>query len=133
MGEGRRRLEYSPTPSITSNLINYSEMVNILTNLTDIYQIILELSMPYKFLTDNSDLSVSLPFVTNKQFSAIEYSVMDHCCYFKGPSALTFYTFQFRRLHFLDTDDNYANTVKPPLDGHLRDFFKSPTLRRCPP
>ncbi len=24
-------------------------------------------------------------------------------------------------------------TVKPPLDGYLRDFFKSPTLRRCPP
>jgi len=56
--------------------------------------------------SEQFDITVSLPIVTNKQFSTIEYLVIDHGCTFKELFTIISYTPQLRRLGFHHLSDN---------------------------
>jgi hypothetical protein len=92
-------------------------------NLTDIYRIIFTLPMLkcYELSVNYTSTSFSLPIATNKQFSPIEYLVLDHYCTFEELYIITSYTPQLRRLYFMHTDKidlNIEIFVRLPL-SHL--------------
>ncbi|CAF3608334.1 unnamed protein product [Rotaria sp. Silwood1] len=98
----------SSLPRLFSLTIN---MWNVLEDLTDIYRTILALPMLkfFKFSIGSSDLSISLPIVTNKQFSTIEYLIMDHFCTRSELFTIISYTPQLRHLYFMHTEDDNSN------------------------
>ncbi len=91
-------------------------------NITDIYRIIFTLPMLkyYEIFVNYTETSVSLPIATNKQFSPIEYLVLDQYCTFEELSTITSYTPQLRHLCFMHTDKSDLNSeifVRVPLSN----------------
>jgi hypothetical protein len=91
-------------------------------NLTDIYRIIFTLPMLkcYEISVNYTSTSFSLPIATNKQFSPIEYLILDHYCTFEELYIITSYTPQLRRLYFMHTDKIDLNIdifVQVPLSN----------------
>jgi hypothetical protein len=84
------------------------DMLNVLNDLADIYQIFFTLPILkyYKFSIGNIDLSISLPISTNKQYSTIEHLVIDHSCTFSQLFSILSYTPQLCHLNFMNMDIN---------------------------
>jgi hypothetical protein len=109
---------------------------NDLIDLTDIYRIILSLSVLkyYKFVTNKPYLSILLPMATNKQLNAIEHLIIDHHCTFDEISMITSYTPKLKHLYFmneLESDDTKIEIILPLMTlsnlTHLsiRDYYKN--------
>jgi hypothetical protein len=121
----------SPEPSTLMFLFN--ELISLprlfsltiarlysLSDLTDIYRIVLALPVLkyYKISTSNLPVPISLPISTNQQPSTIEYLIIDHCCTFNELLAIIFYTPQLRRLNFLESYE-VPRTFGIPLPSTL--------------
>ncbi|CAF1493698.1 unnamed protein product [Rotaria sordida] len=98
-------------------------MWNVLKDLTDIYRTILTLPMLkfFKFSIGGPNLSISLPMITNKQFSTIEYLLLDHDCTRNELSNIISYTPKLRHLYFMHAEDDNSNieNILPMTLTHL--------------
>jgi hypothetical protein len=99
-------------------------MENLIINPIEIYQTIFNLPMLkyYKFIAFQLNSSISLSIPTKKQFSPIEYLVIDHYCTFNELFNIVSYTPQLRRLNL--TYAFYENpadieTISPMILSNL--------------